>query len=174
MASVTICSDFRAQEEEICHYFHLLPFHLHAVMGLDTGLPGGSDSEESAWNVGNLGSVPGLGRSPGGGHGNPIQHSCLENPHGQRSLAGYSPWVAKNRTWLSNWEQHRTAMIFFFFFKYLVLSWLFHSFPSPLSRGSLVPLHFLPLEWYLALLMFLPPVLSPANNSSSPDFSLCA
>jgi len=36
-------------------------------------------------------SVPGSGRSPGGGHGNPLQYSCLENPHGQRSLAGYSP-----------------------------------------------------------------------------------
>ena len=34
---------------------------------------------------------PGLGRSPGRGHGNPLQYSCLENPHGQRSLAGYSP-----------------------------------------------------------------------------------
>ena len=37
------------------------------------------------------GSIPGLGRSPGGGHGNPLQYSCLENLHGQRSLAGYSP-----------------------------------------------------------------------------------
>ena len=37
----------------------------------------------------------GLGRSPGGGHGNPLQYSCLENPHGQRSLAGYSPWGHK-------------------------------------------------------------------------------
>ena len=37
------------------------------------------------------GSIPGLGRSPGGEHGNPFQYSCLENPHGQRSLAGYSP-----------------------------------------------------------------------------------
>ena len=37
------------------------------------------------------GSIPGLGRSPGGGNGNPFQYSCLENPHGQRSLAGYSP-----------------------------------------------------------------------------------
>ena len=34
--------------------------------------------------------IPGLGRSPGGGHGNPLQFSCLENPHGQRSLVGYS------------------------------------------------------------------------------------
>ena len=38
------------------------------------------------------GSKPGLGRSPGEGHGNPLQYSCLENPHGQRSLVGYSPW----------------------------------------------------------------------------------
>ena len=37
------------------------------------------------------GSIPELGRSPGGGRGNPLQYSCLENPHGQRSLAGYSP-----------------------------------------------------------------------------------
>ena len=39
--------------------------------------------------------IPGLGRSPGGGHGNPLQDSCLENLHGQRSLASYSPWGRK-------------------------------------------------------------------------------
>ena len=50
-----------------------------------------SDSKDSAWNAGYLGSIPGLGRSPGGGHGNLLQYSCLENLHGQRSLAGYSP-----------------------------------------------------------------------------------
>ena len=55
------------------------------------GFPGGSESKESACNVGDLGSIPGLGRSPGEGHGNPRQYSCLENPHGQSSLAGYSP-----------------------------------------------------------------------------------
>ena len=42
--------------------------------------------------MGDLGSIPGLGGSPGGRHGNPHQCSCLESPHGQRSLAGYSPW----------------------------------------------------------------------------------
>ena len=46
----------------------------------------------NAGDVRDLGSIPGLGRPPGGGHGNPLQYSCLENPHGQRSLAGYSPW----------------------------------------------------------------------------------
>ena len=43
----------------------------------------------NAGDLGDRGSIPGLGRSPGGGHGNPLQYSCLENPHGQRSLAGY-------------------------------------------------------------------------------------
>ena len=51
----------------------------------------GSDSKESTCNVGDLGSVPGLGRSHGGGYGSPLQYSCLENSHGQRGLAGYSP-----------------------------------------------------------------------------------
>ena len=56
------------------------------------GFPGVSDSKDSACSVGDLGSIPGLGRFPGGGHGNPLHYSCLENPHGQRSLTGYSPW----------------------------------------------------------------------------------
>ena len=46
-------------------------------------------------NVGDSVSIPGSGRSPGGGHDNPLQYSCLENPHGQRSLVGYSPWGHK-------------------------------------------------------------------------------
>ena len=60
-----------------------------------SGLPGDSDSRESAFDVGGLSSIPGLGRSPRGGHGNPHQFSCLENPHGQRSLVGRSPWCRK-------------------------------------------------------------------------------
>ena len=56
-----------------------------------SGFSSSPDSKESACNEGDLSSVPGLGRSPGGGHGNPLQYSCLEDPHGQRSLAGYSP-----------------------------------------------------------------------------------
>ena len=42
-----------------------------------------------------MGLIPGSGRSPGGGHGNPLQYSCLENLHGQRSLTGYSSWDHK-------------------------------------------------------------------------------
>ena len=55
------------------------------------GFPGGSDGKESTCNAGDLGLIPGSGRSPGGRQGNPPQYSCLENPHRQRSLAGYSP-----------------------------------------------------------------------------------
>ena len=44
----------------------------------------------NAGDIRATGSIPGLGRSPGGSRGNPVQYSCLENPHGQRSLAGYS------------------------------------------------------------------------------------
>ena len=57
--------------------------------------PDGSDCKESTCNVGDLSLIPGMGKSPRGGHGNPLQYSCLENPHRQRSLAGYSPWGRK-------------------------------------------------------------------------------
>ena len=60
--------------------------------------PCSSVSKESACNAGDLGSIPGLGSSPGEGNDNPLQYSCLENPHGQRSLADYSPWGRKSRT----------------------------------------------------------------------------
>ena len=59
----------------------------------------------SARDARDAGSIPGWGRCPGGGHGNPLQYSCLENPHGQRSLAGYSPWDHKE---LNTAERART------------------------------------------------------------------
>ena len=49
-------------------------------LGLNQGFPGGSEGKASACNAGDLGSIPGPGRFPGGGHGNPLQYSCLENP----------------------------------------------------------------------------------------------
>ena len=57
--------------------------------------PGDSDGKEYACSVGDLSLIPWLGRSLGGRHGNPFQYSCLENPHGQRNLVGYSPWDCK-------------------------------------------------------------------------------
>ena len=49
----------------------------------------------SAGDMRDVGSIPGLGRSPGEWNGYPLQYSCLENPHGQRSLAGYGPYGCK-------------------------------------------------------------------------------
>ena len=64
--------------------------------------PGGSDCKASVYNVGDPGSIPGLGRSPGEGNGNLLQYSCLENP-----MEGGAWWatvcgVAKSRTQLSD------------------------------------------------------------------------
>ena len=59
------------------------------------GFPDGSDSQESTCSVGDLGSIPGLGRSPGEGNSYPLQYSCLENSQGQRTLVGNSPWGRK-------------------------------------------------------------------------------
>ena len=59
------------------------------------GFPGGSDSKESSCKPGDLCSIPGLGRSRGKRNGDPFQYSCLENPHGQRSLVDYRPWGLK-------------------------------------------------------------------------------
>ena len=56
------------------------------------GFPHSSVYKESACNSGDPDLIPGLGRSPGEGNGNPLQYSCLENPHRQRSLVGCSPW----------------------------------------------------------------------------------
>ena len=47
---------------------------------INCGFPGGSDGKVSACNAGDPGSIPGLGRSPGEGNGNPLQYSCMENP----------------------------------------------------------------------------------------------
>ena len=57
--------------------------------------PGGSFGKKSTCNAGDKGSVLGLGTSQGEGNGNPLQYSCLEKSHGQRSLVGYSLWGRK-------------------------------------------------------------------------------
>ena len=74
--------------------------HMRHTPGLENptlwkGFLGSSTGKESACNAGDPGWIPGSGRSPGGGHGSLLQYSCLENSHGQMSLAGYSPWGRK-------------------------------------------------------------------------------
>ena len=63
-----------------------------------TGFPGSSAGKESACNAGDLGSIPGLGRSPGEGHGNPLQYSCLENPMDRGARWATVHGVTKNQT----------------------------------------------------------------------------
>ena len=70
------------------------------------GFPGGSDSKDSACNAGNPDSVPGWGRSPGGGHGNPLQCSCLENFMDRGAWWASVPGVAKNWTQLRDYHFH--------------------------------------------------------------------
>ena len=62
------------------------------------GFPGGSLSKESACNAGDLSPIPGLGRSPGEGHGNPLQYSCLENPMNRGAWQAAVHGVAKSQT----------------------------------------------------------------------------
>ena len=57
--------------------------------------PGGSDSQASVYNAGDLGLSPGLGRCPGEGNGNPLQYYCLENPRDREALVSYSLWGRK-------------------------------------------------------------------------------
>ena len=66
------------------------------------GFPGSSDGKESACNVGNLGWIPELGRYSGGGHDNPLQYSCLENPHDRGTRRATVHGVTKIQTRLSN------------------------------------------------------------------------
>ena len=73
--------------------------------------PGGSDGKASACNAGDLGSIPGLGRSPGEGNGNSLQHSCLENPMDGGAWWAIVHRVAKRWTRLSDFTSlHFSAM----------------------------------------------------------------
>ena len=87
------CKESDMTEQLSTHTFKV--FYLLPWIELSTNFPGVSDGKGSASNVGHPGSIPGLWRSPGDGPGNCLQYSCLENPHGQRSLVGYSPWDHK-------------------------------------------------------------------------------
>ena len=66
------------------------------------GFPGSSDGKESACNSGDPGSIPGSGKSPGGGNGNSLQYSCLENPIDRRAWWAAVHGVAKSQTRLND------------------------------------------------------------------------
>ena len=66
------------------------------ALSIQPGCPGGSDGEKSSFNAGDLGLIPGLGKSHGGGHGNPLQYSCLENPMDRGAWQALVNGVAKS------------------------------------------------------------------------------
>ena len=91
-----------------------------ALSFLVMGFSCGSDGIESACIAGDLGWIPDLGRSTGGRHGSPLQYSCLENPHGQRSLVGYgSPWGSQ---WVRHYWEINTFINYDFVPKILSIS----------------------------------------------------
>ena len=71
---------------------------LYGLLWHRWSFPGGSDAKASAYNVGDPGSIPGSGRSPGEGNGNPLQHSCLENPMDGGAWWATVHGVAESRT----------------------------------------------------------------------------
>ena len=72
------------------------------MMGFAQDFPGGSEVKASASNAGDPGLIPGLGRSPGEGNGNPLQYSCLENPIDGEAWQATVHGVAKSWTRLSD------------------------------------------------------------------------
>ena len=84
---------------------------VYTLFNPSLGFPGGSDGKESTCDAGDVGSIPGLGRAPGKGSDNPFQYSCPGESHGQRSLAGYSPWDCKELDVTEHTRMHHTVLI---------------------------------------------------------------
>ena len=113
-ATLTLCHGISPQHHgslmyTFCHSFLFFGCPSSCIWVsyiISKGFPGGSDGKESACHVGVLGSIPGLGRSLGEGHGNPFQYSRLENPMGRGAWRTTVRGVAKSRTQLSNWHFH--------------------------------------------------------------------
>ena len=79
----------------ICIYVYMCVYiYRHIYIGTCIYI-GDSDGKASGYNAGDPGSIPGSGKSPGEGNGNPLQYYCLENPLDWRSMVGYSPWGCK-------------------------------------------------------------------------------
>ena len=89
----------------ICHSSSTV----YTALTLYLGFPGGSDSKESVCNAGDTDLIPGLGRSPGVGNGNPLQYSCLENSMDREAWRATVHGVAKSRTRLSDFLYSATS-----------------------------------------------------------------
>ena len=82
---------------------------IYMLVHCHMGFPGGSVIKNPPTNAGDVGSIPGLGRSPGKGNGNTLQHPCLKKSHGYRSLAGKSPWHRRVKQDLATKQQQHAA-----------------------------------------------------------------
>ena len=93
--------------------------------------------DNSKWSAGDLGLIPGSGRSFGEGRGNPVQYSCLKNRCGQKSPAGYSPWghreLAQSWTQLERLSTHTVHHLHQFFF-------FFQQWPQDWRRSAFIPI----------------------------------
>ena len=87
------------------------PTPLVPVQRSTINFPSGSDGKESACNAWDLGSIPGLGRSPGKRNGNPLQYFCLENSMDRGALWATVHGVTKSRKWLSYYQRDRTTLM---------------------------------------------------------------
>ena len=111
------------------------------------GLPGWLSWREFACNASVPHSIPGSGRSPGEGHGNPLQYSCLENPLVQRSLAGYSPWGCKESDTSKQLNTPQCNL------SQKLLNWLFYQ--SVLVGDMVSSWLLLPMSWVTLLPSFI-------------------
>ena len=91
----SLCYKATSQQLSVLHVVMYMFLPKWRNFSGEEDFPGGARGKEFLCNVGNLGSIPGLGRSPGEGNGNPLQYSGLENSMDRGILAGYSPWGCK-------------------------------------------------------------------------------
>ena len=103
---------------------------------LGASLPSGSDGKEFVSNAGDLGSVPGLGRSPGEGNGNTLQNSCLENPMDRGTWGVTVHGDAKSQTWITL-SLSTVKLLFFSLFPYYTLWKKVTTYKPYLSSGKL-------------------------------------
>ena len=142
--------------ELLCHYclsFSVL-WWVEGTKGLSQCLRG----KESVCSAGDLHLIPGLGRSPGGVHDNPLQYSCMENPHGQRNLVGYNPWGCRVvHDWATTIIIIRiilystTYMVSVFPFTFLNLFWICYVFQY--KKESIFMLFHVTIQLFLYYLL---------------------
>ena len=126
--------------------FYIISYYCMLIFVL--GFPGGSEVKASASNAGDLGSIPGSGRSPGEGNGNPLQYSCLENPMDRGAWEATVHGVAKSQTRLSDFTTINFCLSTIVSYFLLIL---FH-FPS--AKSSHLQMLVNLLQYLLVLFIF--------------------